>query len=78
MAYVGALDRLPTVSAARAYEELNEDKSRFVSTSLAALDVSLATVVLQNCADSTLGGGIEKGQVTEIWGPPGVGKTAFG
>lgn len=28
--------------------------------------------------DGDNAGGIHKGHLTEIWGPPGVGKTAFG
>jgi len=66
------------VSAAQAYEDLNDDSSRFVSTSLEALDGFLATGAVQSGADAILRGGIQKGQVTEIWGPPGVGKSTFG
>ena len=79
-----AADRLPTVSAAKALEEFDGAKKlQFIPTGLGALDTALS-------ADEGLGlglgeprggggdGGIQKGQVTEIWGPPGVGKTAFG
>ncbi|KAK3307497.1 P-loop containing nucleoside triphosphate hydrolase protein [Chaetomium strumarium] len=65
--------RLPTVSAAQALQDLEGSDSYLISTGLAALDASLM---------SGLGGsdrgGIQKGHVTEIWGPPGAGKTAFG
>lgn len=72
-------DRLPTVSAAQALEDLDANVSRFVSTNLPDLDKALAA----NAASSSLSeevnaGGIQKGHLTEIWGPPGVGKTAFG
>ncbi|KAK4199418.1 P-loop containing nucleoside triphosphate hydrolase protein [Triangularia verruculosa] len=56
--------RLPTVSAAQALDDLEEGiQNHHISTGLAVLDAS---------------SGIQKGSVTEIWGPPGVGKTAFG
>ncbi len=69
-------DRLPTVSAAQALQDLESDDSSGISTGLPALDDSLGSAL------SALGGpghaGIQKGHVTEIWGPPGAGKTAFG
>ncbi|KAM7220948.1 P-loop containing nucleoside triphosphate hydrolase protein [Rhypophila decipiens] len=84
--------RLPTISAAEALEELDgSDKLQSIPTRLAALDDVLGA--LPGCAGSTVdadlnglgnpgagggGGGIQKGEVTEIWGPPGVGKTSFG
>lgn len=69
---------MPTVSAAQALEDLNEDASRHVSTSLPDLDL-----VLVGCASDLLDGketrgGIQRGQVTEFWGPPGAGKTSVG
>jgi hypothetical protein len=61
------------VSAAQALQDLEGDNSNFISTGLAALDESL------NPGLAGAGqGGIQKGHVTEIWGPPGVGKTALG
>ncbi|KAL2257047.1 hypothetical protein VTK26DRAFT_733 [Humicola hyalothermophila] len=65
--------RLPTVSAAQALQDLEGGENNCISTSLAALDVSLSHGL--GGADH---GGIQKGHVTEVWGPPGVGKTAFG
>jgi RecA/RadA recombinase len=61
------------VSAAQALQDLEGDDSSFISTGLAALDASLRSGL-----DGAGRGGIQKGHVTEIWGPPGVGKTAFG
>ncbi|KAK0668727.1 P-loop containing nucleoside triphosphate hydrolase protein [Cercophora samala] len=55
--------RLPTVSAAQALEDFEETQNHHISTGLSVLDAS---------------NGIQKGSVTEIWGPPGVGKTTFG
>ncbi|KAI0600946.1 P-loop containing nucleoside triphosphate hydrolase protein [Biscogniauxia sp. FL1348] len=62
--------RLPTVSAADALESLDTDPTRFISTGLPALDEAL------NHA-SPPHPGIRRGQVVEVWGPPGSGKTTF-
>ena len=64
--------------AADAFEELQDNPARFVSTSLDALDKLLAHGLVENASGAAEYGGIQRGQVTEIWGPPGVGKTAFG
>lgn len=74
-------DRLPTVSAAQALEDLGANVSRFVSTNLPDLDHALAAGPAASSSPGEEGanaGGIHKGHLTEIWGPPGVGKTAFG
>ncbi|KAL2131266.1 hypothetical protein VTI74DRAFT_5321 [Chaetomium olivicolor] len=65
--------RLPTVSAAQALQDLEGDEGNVISTGLAALDASLSSGL-----DGVASGGILKGHVTEVWGPPGAGKTAFG
>src|SRR4051794_17555437 len=69
------LDRVITVSAAQALEELNHKASRFVSTNLDELDLALASGAADFQADGLNHGGVRKGQVTEVWGPPGIGKT---
>ncbi|KAK3949443.1 P-loop containing nucleoside triphosphate hydrolase protein [Pseudoneurospora amorphoporcata] len=67
--------RMPTVSAADALDDLNDgNNSPFIPTSLDALDAALKP----SPNIDIVTGGVQKGQVTEIWGPPGVGKTAFG
>ncbi|KAK0645698.1 hypothetical protein B0T16DRAFT_390264 [Cercophora newfieldiana] len=66
--------RLPTVSAAQALEEFHGNETNFVPTGLPALDAALGL----SLDDERNHGGIQKGQVTEIWGPPGVGKTTLG
>ncbi|EXF74246.1 hypothetical protein CFIO01_12654 [Colletotrichum fioriniae PJ7] len=68
--------RLPTVSAADALEELDGGVARYVSTGIERLDEALASSSSLRTPDSTCGGGLQRGQVTEIWGPPGSGKTA--
>lgn len=72
-------DRLPTVSAAQALEDLGANVSRFVSTNLPDLDKALAASAASSSpGEEASHGGIQKGHLAEIWGPPGVGKTAFG
>ncbi|XXG94289.1 hypothetical protein Hte_000543 [Hypoxylon texense] len=70
--------RLPTVSAAQALEDLGTDPRRFVSTGIESLDQSLNDVIGDTNNELPRPGGLQKGQVVEIWGPPGSGKTAFG
>ncbi|KEZ40477.1 hypothetical protein SAPIO_CDS8362 [Scedosporium apiospermum] len=79
-------DRLPAVSAAQALEDLNDDPSQCVSTGLCKLDRALSATPeslrrLRTGDDNVhpaAPSGVHRGQVTEIWGPPGVGKTAMG
>ncbi|KAG7125065.1 DNA repair protein rhp55 like [Verticillium longisporum] len=79
-----ATHRLPTVSAADALEDLDDATSRYVSTGLPDLDEALGSASAacddhhRPTAASKRAGGIPRGQVAEIWGPPGVGKTALG
>ncbi|KAK1713050.1 hypothetical protein BDP67DRAFT_489791 [Colletotrichum lupini] len=63
----------PQVSAADALEELDGGVARYVST-----DGALISSSSLQAPDPTSGGGLQRGQVTEIWGPPGSGKTALG
>ncbi|KAL1887220.1 hypothetical protein Cpir12675_006645 [Ceratocystis pirilliformis] len=83
-----SVDRLPAVSAAEALDDPDDDSLRPISTGLDDLDAVLSPVPdleLQNASpdsNSEAGdlsrGGIPLGQITEVWGPPGVGKTTFG
>ncbi|KAI0008602.1 P-loop containing nucleoside triphosphate hydrolase protein [Xylariaceae sp. FL0662B] len=71
--------RLPTISAAQALEDIRTDPLRFISTSLEGLDKALNDVSSDDInTSSPRPGGFQKGQVIEIWGPPGSGKTSFG
>ena len=67
---------MPTVSAAQALQDLKSSPTRFISTGISLLDA-----VLQNREPRSDGeplhGGVSRGKVTEIYGPPGVGKTAL-
>lgn len=71
---------MPTVSAAQALDELEAGLSSVVSTGLPDLDRALTgTTASEPGGDGIhLKRGIPKGQITELWGPPGVGKTALG
>ncbi|GKT45648.1 uncharacterized protein ColSpa_05829 [Colletotrichum spaethianum] len=69
--------RLPTVSAAEALEDLDGDVARRISTGLDRLDETLVSSSSYQDTGSARGG-LQRGQVTEIWGPPGSGKTALG
>lgn len=70
------------MSAAQALDDLDDDPSRCVSTGLRDLDAALAAG--DDTGDGPRGderdgtAGVSRGQVTEIWGPPGAGKTAMG
>ncbi|KDN63160.1 hypothetical protein CSUB01_08640 [Colletotrichum sublineola] len=70
-------DRLPTVSAAEALEDLVGGVARHISTGIGRLDETLLfSSSRQDCGSAR--GGLQRGQVSEIWGPPGSGKTALG
>jgi RecA/RadA recombinase len=74
----GYTDRLPTVSASAALDELTNEAGSNISTGLTELDRALATNSSLNGPEDECPGGILRGQVTELWGPPGAGKTALG
>ncbi|KAI9651303.1 hypothetical protein NHQ30_001341 [Ciborinia camelliae] len=78
---------MPTVSAAQALQELETSSTRWISSGLVDLDLALQnkdpvqlSVSVSSSADhqDLNCGGISRGKVTEIYGPPGVGKTALG
>ncbi|MCJ1308270.1 hypothetical protein MMC25_001923 [Agyrium rufum] len=70
--------RMTTVSAADALQISDEADSIYVSTGLAALDEALEVGRGSSYSKIPHGrGGLRKGHVTEIYGPPGVGKTAL-
>jgi RecA/RadA recombinase len=64
-------DRLPTISASEALQNASS-RSSSIPTGLPTLDSAL-----QPNRSLTSNGGLPCGSVTEIYGPPGVGKTAF-
>lgn len=68
-------DRLPTVSASQALHSLDARGARTVPTGIAQLDRLLAPPSLPG---HVVAGGYMRGKVTDVFGPPGAGKTAFG
>ena len=64
-------DRLPTVSASQAFQDLQGDGASCLPIGLSSLDSRLSD------SSSNGSGGIERGKVTEIWGPTGAGKTGL-
>ncbi|PHH69169.1 hypothetical protein CDD82_7950 [Ophiocordyceps australis] len=69
--------RLPTVAASQALDELHDDSALPISTGLQSLDRLLFSPVPDQSTISRRHGGMKRGQVAEIWGPPGTGKTAL-
>jgi KaiC/GvpD/RAD55 family RecA-like ATPase len=68
---------MPTVSAAQALQSLQSSTPRAISTGIASLDAALQDPV-QSSIHSITAKGVSRGHVTEVYGPPGVGKTSFG
>lgn len=72
-------DRLPTVAASQVLDELQDDDTGYIPTGIDALDKQLLfDTSLSLTGGSERSGGIQRGAVTEIWGPPGSGRTALG
>ena len=69
---------MPTVSAAQALEDLKSSPTRCISTGVSALDYALQNTEPQLPETERFYGGVSRGKVTEVYGPPGVGKTALG
>lgn len=65
------------MTASAALEELNQDRSVYISTGLDELDKQLQDASGSGSQNQP-SGGVKRGQVTEFWGPPGTGKTALG
>jgi RecA/RadA recombinase len=69
---------MPTVSAAQALQDLKSSPTRCISTGLDLLDCFLQNRKWVSSGVEPLYGGVSRGKVTEVYGPPGVGKTALG
>lgn len=69
------VDRLPTVSASQALRNLRSKSPASIPTGLPRLDSLLAGHGSSSEGLQASSGGLTRGQVTEIHGPPGVGKT---
>ncbi|PMD50186.1 P-loop containing nucleoside triphosphate hydrolase protein [Hyaloscypha bicolor E] len=70
--------RMPTVSAAQALQDLKSSHTRCISTGLDLLDAFLQNRESVSSDVEPLYGGVSRRKVTEVYGPPGIGKTALG
>ena len=71
------IDRLPTVSASDAFTKSASSHHPPISTGLAGLDELLQPNGSALGSQLSSPGGLIRGQVTEVYGPPGVGKTTL-
>ncbi|KAG6287459.1 hypothetical protein E4U46_004080 [Claviceps purpurea] len=69
--------RLPTVQASQVLNSLQDSETLYISTGLDKLDQALIPKSVQEAGNSSNQGGVKRGQVTEIWGPPGTGRTSI-
>ncbi|KAI9902762.1 hypothetical protein N3K66_002114 [Trichothecium roseum] len=70
--------RMPTVSASAALNRLKTAPNISISTGLQHLDSAIQYNNAEGTQDQSNLGGVKRGQVTEIWGPPGTGVTTMG
>lgn len=73
-----AIDRLPTVSASQVLDGLGSQTIDCVPSGVEPLDKLFSNNGQASTEDSRSSAGVKRGQVTDAWGPPGTGKTAFG
>ena len=73
-----AIDRLPTVSASQVLDGLESQTLDCVPSGVEPLDKLFSNNGQASTEDSRSSAGVKRGQVTDVWGPPGTGKTAFG
>ena len=72
------IDRMPTISASQALESINTlSRGSHISTGLPKLDLILDGRAPDSQTQQHLGGGLPRRQICEVYGPPGVGKTAL-
>ena len=70
-------DRLATLSASEALQRLTSGSSKSISTGLSRVDALLQNREIDSSSQDSLNGGLTRGHVTEVYGPPGVGKSTF-
>ncbi|KAH0536144.1 hypothetical protein FGG08_006966 [Glutinoglossum americanum] len=71
-------NRLPSVSASQALRNSSCSASKPLPTGLDRLDSILQDATGLQDGRGSQAGGLSRGQVTEIYGPPGVGKSTLG
>lgn len=72
-------DRMPAISAAQALRNLDSTERRCISTGLELLDQAIQNRDSNQRQPDHVRqkGGISRGKVTEIFGPPAAGKTTM-
>ncbi|KAL8869210.1 MAG: hypothetical protein Q9174_004441 [Haloplaca sp. 1 TL-2023] len=75
--YSSSPHRLPTVSASQALQDIESSSQKPISTGLRRLDEILQGNVPETIVSEDSVCGVSRGQVTEIYGSPGAGKTIF-
>ena len=75
--YTNRQDRLPTISASAALQNLTSNDTEYISTGLSHLDALLQQRGFDLSSQARTHGGLTRGHVTEIYGPPGVGKSTL-
>lgn len=68
---------MPTLSASQALQNLSSGSRKPIPTGLKSLDAILQGKEPYSSGQDALSGGLSRGQLTEIFGPPGVGKSTL-
>jgi hypothetical protein len=73
-----AVDRLPTVSASQVLDGIGNHAPDCIQSGIELIDAVLSDNIQFGPDSSRSRAGVKRGQVTDVWGPPGSGKAAFG
>lgn len=65
------------MQASQALNDLQDGTNLYISTGLDGLDKALLSRFTTESQKASHHGGVKRGQVTELWGPPGAGRTAI-
>lgn len=68
---------MPTLSASQALQNLSSESQRPISTGLSSLDAILQGKDIGSSDQNSPSGGLSRGHLTEVYGPPGVGKSTL-
>lgn len=68
---------MPTISASEALQHAASVDEGAIQLGLKGLDALLSDLKPQDATGNLTLGGVVRGEVTELVGPPGVGKTAL-
>lgn len=68
---------MPTLSASQALQNLSSVSQKPIPTGLSSLDAILQGKDIDSSDQTCLSGGLSRGHLTEVYGPPGVGKSTL-